>query len=186
MVLGARAIRKAQLRDRSRTVGVQDVNNAAGEVAQLKLTELEEDAASSSGATQHILEALARVRAFCLDEQRCTFFRVDFKDKERLAKEYELLENLLSLRLIHLLNPTVSDRHKAGQRYEAYMLDLSEFSSDRLKKHLLALDFVSGGLVLKRTGTQEAMKRGDTPKKLLALLRRGSLFSLETLRLGAP
>jgi len=181
LVLSASAIRQAQKREKARVVGVQDVNKAAGEAANVKIAELEEDAAAAEGSTNTILTALQRLRAFCLDEKRCTYFRVDFRDKEQRTPEYNLIQSLLDLRLTHLVSGSLSDEHQAGRRFEVFMLDLSQFSGQRLKKHLKVLDFEAGHIVVKETGTNVATKIGNTPKKRLALLRRGPLFELSEL-----
>lgn len=181
IVLSAKAIREAQRREKSRLVGVQDVNNAAGEEAQVKTQELEDDASSSAPTTQGILRALNAVRTFCLDEKHFTFVRVDFHDKERRTNEYALLQNLMDLRLVHLINPSVSDRHEAGRRAEVFMLDLSQFSGQRLKKNLSVLDLIDGNLALKKTGTSSPMRIASTPPKLQALLRLGPILDLQRL-----
>ncbi len=181
LVLSAAAIRQAQKREKARLVGVQDVNKAAGEAANVKIAELEEDAAAAEGATNFILAALQRLRAFCLDERRCTYFRIDFRDKESCPAEYNLIQSLLDLRLTHLVSASLSDEHQAGRRFEVFMLDLSQFSGQRLKKHLKVLDFEAGHIVLKETGTNVPTKIGNTPKKRLGLLRRGPLFELSEL-----
>jgi hypothetical protein len=180
LVLSAAAIRQAQKRERARLVGVQDVNKAAGEAADVKIAELEEDAASE-GSTNTILAALQRLRTFCLDEKKWTYFRIDFRDKEDCAPEYNLIQSLLDLRLTHLVSASLSDEHRAGRRFEVFMLDLSQFSGQRLKKHLKVLDFEAGHIVLKETGTNVATKIGNTPKKRLGLLRRGPLLELNEL-----
>jgi hypothetical protein len=61
------------------------------------------------------------------------------------------------------------------------MVDLSQFSGQRLKKRLKVLDFEGGHIVLKETGTNTPSKVGSTPKQRLGLLRRGPLFELKQL-----
>ncbi len=179
LVLSAGAIRQAQLREKAKIVGVQDVNKSAGEAAKVKLTELEDDAASTGGDS--IVKALNRLRAFCLDEKKYTYFRIDFRDKEKKSIEYGFVQDLMDLRLLHLIDSSLSDQHQAGRRSEVYMLDLSQFSGQRLKKQLKVLDFEGGHIVLKVTGTNIATKVGTTPRQRLGLLRRGPLFDLKDL-----
>jgi hypothetical protein len=63
LTLTATAIRQAQTRGKAKLVGVQDVNEAAGEAAKTKIAELEDDAASSSAlTTKTILNVLHRLR----------------------------------------------------------------------------------------------------------------------------
>jgi hypothetical protein len=180
LTLSVGAVQQAQIRT-GKTVGVQDVNKAAGELAKTKITELEEDAAAAEGQATAVLPALEAVRRFCLDQKGCTYFRVDFHDKETHQSEYALVQDLMDLRLIHLLESSLSDEHHAGHRSEVYMLDLSQFSGQRLRRRLKLLDFSAGWMVLKETGTKIEARVGRTPKQRLGLLRRGPMLELKIL-----
>lgn len=182
LVLSAQAVSRAQRREKARLVGVQDVNKVAGDAAKVKIAELEDDAASAKGTTQTIVDALQRVRSFCIDERSYTYFRIDFRDKENSVAEYSVMQDLMDMRLIHMVDASLSDERQAGRRSEVYMLDLSQFSGQRLKRRLKVLDFESGRLVLKETGTSTEAKVAGTPKQRLGLLRRGPLFELKNLR----
>lgn len=184
LVLASTSIGVARERPKAKIVGVQDVNEAAGKIAQTKIQELEDDAASSIGKAKSRTEALIVIKKFLLEEQRCTYFRVDFQDKEQNAEEYESLQGLMDLRLIHLIHAGVSDERHAGQRSEVYMLDLSQFSGTRFRQNLRVLDLTKSYLVLKTTRVTTEPKKGDTSKKLLSILRRGPLFSLQGLANG--
>jgi hypothetical protein len=187
LVLAQSSILKAQRRPNARLVGVQDVNQAAGDAAQAKVQELEEDMASESDSAAVTLEALKCVRAFCLEETSHTYFLVGYRDKENYPNLYNVLTDLLDLRLIHLVNDGVSDQHSAGHRSEAYMLDLSQFSGSRLKQGIRVLDFQNGNIISRTTrgasrGKNEgAPKIGDTALKAIAILRTAPTFSLENL-----
>lgn len=183
LVLCARSIEMAKAREKAKQVGVQDVNRAAGDRAKVKLSELEDDAAAT-GATQKIVSALQVVRNFCIDEKQYTFFRIDFKDKESKSGEYSTLSSVMDVRLLHLIFPSVSDEHRAGERAEAFMLDLSQFTGQRLKQRLRVLDFVHGHMVSKITGRTGAERVGDTSRRLLAILRRAPMFELQRLSPG--
>jgi AAA ATPase-like protein len=178
MVLGSLAIQVARERSNAKTAQVRDVNEAAGRNTQPKLQELEDDAASSVGSASASMSALTHIRAFLLDERQTTYFRVDFRDKETHQKEYDLLQSLMDLRLLHLINSSVSDERLAGHRSEVYMLDLSQFASSRFKRNIRVLDFHNNHLVLKSTGSGSEVRPGDTPNKLLGILRRGPAFDL--------
>ena len=182
LVLSSQAVRQAQRREKARLVGVQDVNRAAGDAAKIKIAELEDDAASAENPTGAILQGLLRVRGFCVDEKNFSYFRVDFRDKELCPLEYNIIEELMDLRLIHLVDPSLSDEREAGRRSEVYMLDLSQFSGQRLKRRLKVLDFESGHLVQKETGISREAKVADTARQRLAILRRGPLFELKLFR----
>jgi len=178
LLLAANSILKAQERPNAKLVGVQDVNRAAGDAAQIKIQELDEDLSIDSEWAQQARDALERIRAFCLDEKRYTYFRIAHRDKEDHTEAYDAVASLMDLRLIHLLNPAVSDGKKAGVRYEAYLLDLSQYSGDRLRKNIHVLDFDGGHLVQKETGRSGSERVGDTARRLLQILRRGPEFPL--------
>lgn len=185
LTLCASSIQTARLRAKASAVGVQDVNNAAGIIGQTKLQELEDDAAATSGRSAILVEALTRIRHFLLDEQRITFFRVDFRDKEVRQDEYRQLQALADMRMLHLINASLSDPQHAGQRSEVYLLDLSQYSGSRLKQRIKVLDFERGHMVLKHTRSSEPSKAGDTPLRLVALLRQGPAFPLAALTADA-
>ncbi len=179
LLLAANSILKSQERANARLVGVQDVNRAAGDAARLKLQELEEDLSPDSSWARRTRAALEVVRAFCLDEKKWTHFRIDHRDRESHPDAYDDLASLMDLRLIHLLNPSVSDESRAGEKYEAYLLDLSQYSGERLRKNIHVLDFDGGKIVQKQTGTRGTERTGDDARKLLQILRRGPVLPLQ-------
>lgn len=181
LTLCAASIQTARQRLNAKTVGVQDVNNSAGIAGQTKLQELEDDAAATTGRSAELVFALNVVREFLLSKEEITFFRVDFRDKEEHSGEYRILQALSDLRMLHLINPSLSDQHRAGQRAEVYLLDLSQYSGSRLKQGIHVLDFERGHMVLKRTRSTEPVRAGDTALKLVALLRRSPTFELSKL-----
>lgn len=178
--LSAASIREAQKRDKAKQVGVQDVNRAAGNAKSVKISEVDEDVTGGDDVPV-ITTSLNRMRSFCLDEMRFSFFRIDFRDREQHPKEYSLIQSLLDLRLIHLINPSVSEQHSAGRRSEVLMLDLSQFSGDRLKKDLTVLDLEDGVLVMKVTGKKTRSTKADSSRKSLEVLRKSPLFELSRL-----
>ncbi|MFM0244279.1 ATP-binding protein [Paraburkholderia sediminicola] len=181
LTLCASSIQTARQRTNASAVGVQDVNNAAGIAGQTKLQELEDDAAAVAGRSAVLIDALNKIRSFLLTDKQITFFRVDFRDKEMHGTEYRVLQALADLRMLHLINASLSDPNQAGQRSEVYLLDLSQYSGSRLKQRLRVLDFEHGHMVLKRTRSSEPPKLGDSVLRLVALLRQGPLFPLPDL-----
>ena len=145
------------------------------------MSELEEDATSAVGSAHQIITGLQIIRDFCLTERKYTFFQVDFKERETAVDEYTLLQSVMDVRLIHIVNASVSDTHRSGERAEVYMLDLSQFSGERLKKYLKALDLIDGHIVLKETGTPKTPRIGDTPRRLITILRGAPQFQLSQL-----
>ncbi|MBW0091426.1 ATP-binding protein [Pseudonocardia oceani] len=182
LVLASDTIVKAQRRASAKLVGAQEVNQAAGDAAQVKIQELEEDMASNLQVAERTVRALSIVRDFCLNEKSYTYFLVDFRDKEVHPELYSVLTDLMDVRLIHVIDPSVSNPHIAGRRSEAFMLDLSQFSGSRLKQGIQILDFQSGRIVSRRTRTgAENTKVGGTPLQVIAILRGAPSFELSRL-----
>ena len=181
MVLAVSALERTRRRENARKTGVQDVNQAAGDAAGSKIQELEEDMAMNSGVAERTLGTLSRVRSFCLDDEQFTYFLVGYRDKEKKPKLYSLLTDLMDVRMIHLVDSGVSDAHQAGSRFEAYMLDLSQFSGSRLKQRISVLDFEDGHFVSKQTRTGVAPQVGSTSLHLIAILRKAPILELEYL-----
>lgn len=179
LTLVSRAVQRCRARPNSKVVGVQDVNAAAGDAAKVKIDELEDDLATSTNVRNSTLEGLRVVRSFCLDDKSFTYFRIDFRDKERHPDEYGVLSSLLDVRLLHLLEPSLSDPHHAGERSEVYMLDLSQFSGQRLKHYLRVLDLWQGHFVSRETRRTRRRSIGDTPRKLNTILRAAPLLELQ-------
>ena len=154
----ARAVEHAR-RNRHALVTLSDVNVAIGEFGQSKTSELSQDARNGEG---DLLEMLSALEAYCLDDHRTNAFLVRSDD----SKERRLVQTLSDLRLVHLINQsTTPDR--AGQRYEAFILDYSMFTGFRrrqniqemIPKHgqfkaseLRTLPKVSDGFLAKRQG----------------------------------
>ena len=177
LTLSANAINQARTREKARVVGVQDVGRSASQIAEVKISELEEDGASTEGMSNRI-KGLDQILRFC-KEKNCTFFRIDFRDRDDHSEEYRIIRELMDGRLIHLVRASLSDIREQGRKYEVYMLDLSQFSSERFKLRIKTLDFQKGYIVFRETGTTKKPTIGDTSMRLLGILRRGPLFKLE-------
>lgn len=182
LVLASSAIARAQRRPNARLVGVQEINQAAGDAAQSKLQELEEDMASNAGIAETTVAALKAVRTFCLEQEAYTYFLVGFRDREDRPADYTLLTDLMDVRLIHLIDSGVSDAHQAGHRSEAYMLDLSQYSGARLKQKVRVLDFADGHFISRETRSPKPARQARTAREFVAMLRAAPALELEWLQ----
>jgi hypothetical protein len=182
LTLAASALTRAKTRPRARLVGTQDINRAAGDAAQAKIQELEEDLAANKESATLTLNALSALKRFCLEQERSTYFRVDLRAKESQADEYASLTSLLEVRLTHLVDPSVSDREKAGERAEVFMLDLSQFAGARLRQSIRVLDLERGVVLSKTTGKRESTREGRTPRQLVTIYRSAPLLDLAIFR----
>jgi hypothetical protein len=138
-----------------KSIGVQDVNLALGDSAQVKLRELEDE---TSEETQAIKKVLEQLLTECLDKRHKNAFLVRQLPNQ---KGYQILQELVGLRLVHLIHPSITPK-KAGERYEAYLLDHSFYTGMRRRKEI-----------------QEVQIGGSRPKH--AELRSLPRIDLETL-----
>ena len=123
----AASIEHAARVDRSK-VELTDANLAIGELGQKKMSELEDDARNEEGQLRELLDAIGD---YCLGGKKINAFLI----RSAATEEYKLVETLSDLRLLHILHKTITP-HKAGERYEAYMLDYSLFTGFRRRPNI--------------------------------------------------
>ncbi len=93
------------------------------------MAELEEDARNEQNLLKRALEA---IEEHCLEsEKKVNAFLI----RSESSDEYKAVQTLSDLRLFHLLHQTITP-HKAGERYEAYMLDYSLFTGFRQRRNI--------------------------------------------------
>jgi energy-coupling factor transporter ATP-binding protein EcfA2 len=111
-------------------VELSDANLAIGEFGRQKMAELEEDARNEQNFLKRALEAIEQ---HCLESEKKKVNA--FLIRSESSEEYKAVQTLSDLRLVHLLHQTITP-HKAGQRYEAYMLDYSLFTGFRQRRNI--------------------------------------------------
>jgi hypothetical protein len=122
-----RAIDYAIRRERQK-VGTEEVNQAAGDLAEDKVQRIEQEGVAEA---DELREVLQRLQASLLDAKRrrnCFLVRL-----EPTSRGYQNVLKLADLRLVHLINPGITPS-KVGQKYEAYLLDYSFYTGVR-KRH---------------------------------------------------
>ncbi len=184
LVLANQAIGEARKRANARVVGIEDVNRAAGHASATKRRELEEDLAAESADAAMTLSALSAIRGFCLDRpdfEPWTYFRVSFRAKETRQEEYALLTRLLEVRMVHMLDASISDPKRAGMRFEVYMLDLSEYTGQRLRRGVHVLNFEGGRLTAQKTGEPRSRREGTAARDVTGIFRRAPELDLAVL-----
>jgi len=117
-------------------IGVEDVNAAAGEYDQYKREELTRDTFKED---EHPIEAeFAQIRQFCLDSANANCFLID---KDAVGGLSERVEELTDLRLVHKVRSRVTISSRPGKLFEAYMLDVSQYTASRKKRELEIIEF---------------------------------------------
>jgi hypothetical protein len=123
----SKSIEHASRASRQR-VELTDANLAIGEFGQQKMADLEEDARNEQNLVQRALDA---IEEHCLERKKVNAFLI----RSESTDEYKAVQTLSDLRLLHLLHQTITP-HKAGERYEAYMLDYSLFTGFRRRPNI--------------------------------------------------
>ena len=122
----------SQARNRDEThhrgpkIGAEDVNLATGDYAPLKQEEFKLDTDSD----RLVLErAFLDLVTFCTEKSKCNVFLISQKVT---CPNRESIDQLIDLRLIHPVKSRVTlKKGAAGELFEAYMLDLSQYTAAR-------------------------------------------------------
>jgi hypothetical protein len=116
-------------------IGVEDVNAAAGEYDKYKRTELSRDTFQED--EKPIQEEFAKIREFCLNSANANCFLIE-KDSQDI---FDRIQELTDLRLVHKVRSRVTISGRPGQLFEAYMLDVSQYTASRKKRELEIIEF---------------------------------------------
>jgi Cdc6-like AAA superfamily ATPase len=133
---------------RGEKVGVEDINGAAGEYDSSKREELTRDTLDERQALE---DEFAHIGRFVNDYSRANVFLLDKSLPER---ELEPIEELVDLRLVHRVRSRVTVRDRPGKTFEAFMLDVSQYTAARKKRELEIIEFWREDAVdtIRRTG----------------------------------
>lgn len=123
----ARALEHAGRNGHS-SVTVSDVNIAIGESGQLKSQELQLDTRDGIRDLQRMIDALEN---YCLGNSKVNAFLL----KSENSEERQLVRTLSDLRLVHLIHQSITP-DRAGERYEAFILDYSLFTGFRRRPNI--------------------------------------------------
>ncbi|MBB6367261.1 hypothetical protein FHR56_002426 [Xanthomonas sacchari] len=143
----------AQARDRPASdhrgpkVGAEDVNLASGDYDTVKREEFKLDTAEDREALE---QAFVRLVDFCTQKSKCNVFLLSQK---LTGEDRDAIDQLIDLRLIHSVKSRVTlKRGASGEIFEAYMLDLSQYTAAR-KVHQFEM------VELGNAGNDEAIRK---------------------------
>jgi len=127
-------------RERGRThrgerVNAEDVNMAAGEHEPSKRDELKRDSLEE----RQVLEtALRNIRDFCITNKVNCFL---LEQDASIPGHLDVLGELADLRFVHVVNTRTTVRDRPGKLFTAYMLDISQYTGERLRRELQMISF---------------------------------------------
>ena len=117
------AITKAIAGKRKR-IGLVDVNMSAADSLTEKERHVSEDVGEESA---RVIAAVDDIKTFCLREIRSNAFLVHWDPANHV---YQIIKKASDLRFIHVLHPGITPE-KAGEKYEAFMLDYAFYTGFR-------------------------------------------------------
>lgn len=95
---------------------------------QTKLNHLREDADEATPGIERVFVDLIR---FCLREKGKTTFLISQEETQHYPDQHEVVQQLMDMKLIHVVEPDTSAASGRQGRYEAYALDFSLFMEPR-------------------------------------------------------
>jgi len=116
-------------------IGAEDVNVAAGEYESSKKEEFKRDTLEDR---QNLEKEFQSIRDFCISHSKANLFLLD---KDENIDSIELINELVDLRLIHKVKSRVTISARPGRIFEAYMLDISQYSGARKRRDVKMIDF---------------------------------------------
>ncbi len=125
-------------RERGRThrgdrINAEDVNVAAGEHDRAKRDELRRDTLEER---EQLERGLASIQEFCIaNKVNC------FLVEQDTGGNTNLLGELVDLRFVHVVEARTTVRDQPGKLFTAYMLDISQYSGERLRRDLEMISF---------------------------------------------
>jgi len=127
--------RERGVTSRSEKVGAEDINAAAGEYDSSKREELTRDTLDERQALE---QEFANITRFVNECSRANVFLVD---KSLPDSELAPIEELVDLRLVHRVKSRLTVADRPGKTFEAFMLDVSQYTASRKKRELVIIEF---------------------------------------------
>lgn len=120
-------------------IGAEDVNLATGDYAPLKQEEFKLDTDSERTELE---AAFKKLVTFCTEKSKCNVFLIQQKLSGPLR---DSIDQLIDLRLIHPVKSRVTlKKGAAGELFEAYMLDVSQYTAARKVHEFQIVDLSAG------------------------------------------
>lgn len=126
---------KAKDSPRGEKIGAEDVNLAAGAYGDTKKAEFQRDTLDDR---ERLEAAIQKIRSFCLQKTKTNIFLID---QDLTGSDYDLVQELVDLRLIHHVRSRVTVREFPGKNFRALLLDVSQYSGERKKRDVEMLEF---------------------------------------------
>jgi hypothetical protein len=116
-------------------IGAEDANLASGNYGEVKKEEFQRDTPEDR---EKLENAFDNIKEFCLSVTKKNVFLID---QEEASDEYELIKELIDLRLLHQIKSRVTVSAKPGKIYKAFLLDVSQYTGERARRDVEMTEF---------------------------------------------
>jgi hypothetical protein len=125
------------------------------------------DTARGTKESQRLEDEVAQIGEFVKERANANVFLVD---KDLPDAELANIEELVNLRLVHRVKSAVTVRDRPGKKFEAFMLDIRQYTAARKKRDLDIIEFWRAdatdlirrsGLIHKEMPPKKEDKRGE-------------------------
>ncbi len=123
---------------RGEKVGAEDLNVAAGEFDRFKREDFSRD--TTEVDRQPLLSTLQYIIDFCLNKGEANCFLID---KDLNDKFTARVSELVDLKFLHHVKSRVTIRGRSSKIYDAYMLDISQYTGERARRGFTIVEFWS-------------------------------------------
>jgi Cdc6-like AAA superfamily ATPase len=121
---------------RGERIGAEDVNKAAGEFDKFKREDFSRDAGKDE--EKKLLDTFESVSDFCSTNANANCFLID---KDYNGSDVENIPDLVDLKFLHHVRSRVTVRDRVNRLYDAYMLDLSQYTGERARRNFEIVEF---------------------------------------------
>jgi hypothetical protein len=121
---------------RGTKIGAEDVNKAAGEYDKFKREDFSRDAGKDE--QEKLLRVFEKVSDFCLNKAEANCFLIE---KDYTSDDVEIISELVDLKFMHHVKSRITVRDRASRVYDAYMLDLSQYTGERARRNFEIVEF---------------------------------------------
>lgn len=123
---------------RGEKIGAEDINRAVAANDDYKRADIRHDLFGPADEGR-LMAQFDKLKDFCLHQQNTNCFLIERSERPR---EFDkVLNELVDVKLIHRVKSRVNVWGKPGASFEAFMLDLSQYSGERAQRNIEIVEF---------------------------------------------
>lgn len=123
---------------RGEKIGAEDINRAVAANDDYKRADIRHDLFGPADEGR-LMAYFDKLKDFCLNQQNTNCFLIERSERPR---EFDkVLNELVDVKLIHRVKSRVNVWGKPGASFEAFMLDLSQYSGERAQRNVEIVEF---------------------------------------------